>query len=220
VGRIARLGRRALALPAMAGVLLAAASLAASGSPLGPSDSIAATRACGTTQLYGKTLRLAWRGDVHSCPRARELADGKCRVRVHHRWSCFSFRPPDPLLVWFPSDEMFNTSWSSVLVAHRYPCRDARVTSREWQLPRRGFPTRRQVLADDLVRCDLLKGHTEDRVRSLLGPPDQAHTGPSVRHLDYDIGRERDSFFQIDDEYLSVRFTGTGDFKSVGYYQG
>jgi hypothetical protein len=60
---------------------------------------------CGTKRLYGKSLTLSVVGRGISCAEVRKIVRGTCRDGK--TWSCFSFRAPDPLLVWFKSDERF-----------------------------------------------------------------------------------------------------------------
>src|SRR4051794_29457281 len=60
---------------------------------------------CGTKKLYGKTLDIRVKGEMRSCQRVQRIIRGKCKIRRQH-WSCFSFRTPDPPLVWFRSKEL------------------------------------------------------------------------------------------------------------------
>jgi hypothetical protein len=179
-------------------------------------------RACGTKELYGKALHIHVVGEPIPCSRVQRIIRGRCRERS--RWSCFSFRPPDPLLVWFKERERFRARWSTAIEARRYPCAEARVTAEAWAEGRRDmsstFPSREQVLADDLIRCKLLRGMTETDVRALLGPPDDVSSERGRRYLAYEIGLQRDSFFQLDSEYLSLRFDRDGTIESASMYQG
>ena len=175
-------------------------------------------RDCGTKELYGRALRIHVAGKPIPCSQVRGIVKGSCRDgRV---WSCFSFRPPGPILVWFRDRERFKKHWSTTIEARRYPCTEASVTPSSWAAARgdssSAFPSRAQVLADDLTRCSLLKGKSYDEVRRLLGAPDEP---VSRRYLDYDIGLERDSFFQVDGEVLSIGFDRSGHFQSVEIYQ-
>jgi hypothetical protein len=103
------------------------------------------------------------------------------------------------------------------IVARRPPCSASRVTAREWRRrPYGGFPTRQQVLADDLIRCHQLEGMNERQVTRLLGHPDE----PGRHVLAWDVGPERDSVFRIDDEYFEVRFDRRGRFRRASFYQG
>jgi hypothetical protein len=180
-------------------VLLAAAA------GCGDDASSEARRDCGTKELHGRELRLHVVGKRIPCSEVREIVRGECRDGKV--WSCFSFRPPDPILVWFPERERFKGHYSTAIEARRYPCSEARVTRRAWAAAQRkgGFPSRLQVLADDLMRCRQLKGMTYHQVRALLG-----RTGHYKDHgrwyLDFMIGDERDSFFQVDSESFVVEF--------------
>ena len=108
-----------------------------------------------------------------------------------------------------------------VIEARRYPCSQANVTAADWKRARAStattFPAEQQLLADDLIRCKQLKGKRYAAVRTFLGKPDE-HTGR--KELDYLLGDERDSMFQVDGEFLSVTFTSKGVVKAVEIYQG
>lgn len=97
--------------------------------------------------------------------------------------------------------------WSRAIYDERHPCSQASITADQFAREPRGFPSLRQLLADDLIRCDMLDGQTYAQVRQLLGPPAE---GKSRRYLAYVIGRERDSFFQIDPELLYIPFARNG----------
>ncbi len=56
-------------------------------------------------------------------------------------------------------------------------------------------------------------------VRGLLGRPDARSINKGKHELWYDLGPERDSFFQIDSEGLSIRFDRADIVRSVGIYQ-
>jgi len=108
---------------------------------------------------------------------------------------------------------MFSREVSTEIHALRYPCAEAEVPAAAWAAARkrlRGFPTRAQVLADDTLRCHLLDGLDRDGIVALLGRPDEPD---GTRFLDYTLGTERDSFFAIDDEFLSVELDAGGHFK-------
>src|SRR4051794_4051204 len=165
----------------------------------------AAAKECGTKRLYGRSLPLLVRGQPVSCARVRHIVGGRCDAGK--RWSCFSLRPPDPLLIWFKERERFRRRYSTVVEARRYPCAQARVTRAAWRRAYqrlRGFPTRAQLFADDILRCHLLAGWSRQRVIHLLGKPYE-HGG---HYIEYVIGDERDSFFQIDSELLALGFRG------------
>lgn len=124
------------------------------------------------------------------------------------------------MLVWFPTDERFERHWSTTIRALRYPCSEAGFTRADWRRKRGGFPTRQQVLADDLVRCRaLLKKKSLSQVHHLLGSGLRTSNDERT-YLDYQIGLERDSFFQVDSEYLSIEFSRRHVFRSASIYQG
>ena len=176
-------------------------------------------KSCGTKNLYGKTLDIRVKGEMRSCRRVHHIIRGKCAIRPKRHWSCFSFRTPNPPLVWFRSKEMFDRRWSTVIEARRYPCSEATLTSDEWNGPSREFPTRQQILSDDLIRCDLLEGMTVDEVEELLGKPYERYMSHGHAYRDYSIGPERDSFFQVDAEVLSIKFRRDGTFGRASMYQ-
>ena len=184
---------------------------------VGVGDAQAAKR-CGTKQLYGRSLPVVVRGDPLSCERVRAIVRGRCADRG--KWACFSFHPPDPVLVWFRKRERFERV-STAIEARRYPCRSARVTRRTWRRAYRrlaGFPTRAQVLADDIARCDLLRGYSRRAALRLLGKPTWRESSRGKRYLAYDVGPERGSFFQVDSEVLLLRFDG-GAFEKAEFAQ-
>jgi len=183
-------------LAAVALIALAAAAPAQAREPV----------ACGTKSLFGKPLELRVVGEQIPCSRVRRIVAGRCRETPH--WSCFSFRTPDPLLVWFKERERFARRWSTVIEAHRYPCEQANVTAEGWARARasrsRVFPTRMQVYADDIIRCHVLAGKTYEDVIALLGKPDDDDLDRGRRELAWELGPERDSFFQVDSDFLLV----------------
>jgi hypothetical protein len=173
---------------------------------------------CGTKRLYGHKLLIRVRGERLPCSKVREIIRGRCRESK--TWSCFSFWPPSPALVWFREKDRFKETWSIAIEGVRYPCSEARVTSAAW---RSGggwaFPTRRQVMADDVVRCKLLRGKTYKQVVRLLGHGDHEERFHGKRYLDYYVGAERDSFFQIDSESLSIVIGRNGILRSAALQQ-
>jgi hypothetical protein len=177
---------------------------------------------CGTKTLYGKTLPIFVVGKPIPCSEVQSIIRGRCRDGK--TWSCFSFRAPDPLLVWFPERERFNEKWSTAFEARRDPCRGSRVTAAAWADATRSrsdeFPTRMQVLADDLIRCKQLRGTTYPQVQAVLGRPAETEITKGKRHADWPVGLERDSFFQIDSEYLSISFRTDGVMDSITFQQG
>ena len=168
--------------------LLAAAAIVAAPPPV----------MCGTKTLYGRTLTIRVVGKRIPCSKVRTIIRGSCRAKK--TWSCFSLRSPDPLLIWFKERERFKEKWTTTIEARRPPC--TTVTAEEGKLPVHGFPSRRQVLADDLIRCHQLRAMTRADVLALLGEPDDQ----GADEADWLIGDERDSFFQVDSEFLAISF--------------
>jgi len=115
-----------------AGVLVFAAVPA----PAGAGDhSRRHAKRCGSKTLYGRTLAVRVHGDPIPCPKVRRIIRGRCRER--RTWSCFSFDPPGPVLVWFRERERFWERWSTAIVARRPPCAWAHVSWRSWRRARR-----------------------------------------------------------------------------------
>lgn len=173
---------------------------------------------CGTKRLYGHKLLIRVRGERLPCSEIRTIIRGRCRAG--RTWSCFSFWPPSPVLVWFREKDRFRERWSIAIEGVRYPCSEARVTARAWRA--RGgwsFPTRQQVLADDLIRCGLLEGLSYRQVVRLLGPDHRESRRHGNRYLEYGLGLERDSFFQVDAESLSVKIGRDGNVRSAELVQ-
>jgi hypothetical protein len=180
-------------------------------------DAGTATGGCGTKELYGRELEIRVVGRPLPCAQVRRIVAGPCRDGKV--WSCFSFRPPDPALVWFRERERFQERYSTAIEAHYPSCRGVRVTRADWARARStsGFPTLRQVLGDELIRCKLLRRMTRADVIRLLGPSEGIE---DKRHLNYEVGPERDSFFQVDSDFLSIEFDRRGVFRRAEYYQG
>jgi hypothetical protein len=172
---------------------------------------------CGAAQRFGHQFDVRIGGAPISCGKALEVIDGPCKIRQKHDWSCFSFQTTSPFIVWFPTKEMFDLNWSTVIIFKRYPCSEAVVTRDLFSPEPQGFPSRRQLLADDLIRCNMLEGKTFSEVRRLLGP---SAYGKKGRYLTYEIGLERDSFFQVDSDLLSISFTKDGIYSAAGIYHG
>lgn len=176
---------------------------------------------CSRKTLYGRSLEIRVVGKPIPCSKVSQIIRGSCRDG--REWSCFSFHPPDPVLVWFKEKERWNEHYSSAIEARRYPCDQAKVTAAKWADAGRqrgsSFPTRRQVLADDVMRCRQLRGKSRADAIRLLGRPDQGFPYESKRTVYYSIGPERDSFIQIDGEALMITFRRDGAFKSAEIVQ-
>jgi hypothetical protein len=173
-------------------------------------------RECGTKSLYGHELRIKVRGEPLSCAKVQRIVRGRCNPDGKP-WFCFSFRAPYAPLAWILAAERFERRPSTWITASRYPCSEVGPIAEEWNGPTMEFPTRRQMAADDLIRCDLLAGATRAETVGLLGEPDYRSNGN--RFLGYSIGLQRDSYFQIDPEVLSLRFTRDGAFREASIYQ-
>lgn len=119
-----------------------------------------------------------------------------------------SFREEDPFIAWFLTDELFRQRPLTEVFLERYPCSLAKVTARQFEAPMHGFPNRRQLLADDLVRCHLLKRMTPHEVISIAGAPSERFTEEGRLSFVYWLGPERDSLVQIDEEGLQIDFSG------------
>lgn len=206
--------------PLLAAAVLLAAPGTGAAEP-GAASSKAKSRVCGTKLLYGKTVTIRERGRVISCARVSRITAGGCRDR--RRWACFSVHPPGPVLIWFREKDRFKGRTSLLIEGLRWPCAEAAVTPEMWTtaqtVGQSKFPTYEQVLADDLIRCGQLTGLTRDGVIALLGPADVETHNRGITYLDYEIGPERDSFFQIDSEVLSVQIGRTGLFIRADIYQ-
>lgn len=210
------MARLATALAVLvAAVLVAAAPASAADEP---------SRECGTKQLYGRTLTIVVSGELLPCARVREIVRGRCDTDGR-RWNCFSVWPPGPALLWYRRSEMFASEWSVLIEARRPSCDDSVVTAAAWREAGRwgkrhpdSFPNRRQLLADDLLRCRQLIGLRRSEVSALLGrPPHPLDRGRDF--MSWDVGLERDSFFQIDNEVFSVAFGRDGRVRAVRFYQ-
>lgn len=173
-----------------------------------PSGSPAATpdggRPCGTKGLHGERLSVWVVGDPISCAKARRVVHGPCNDR--RPWTCLGLRPPDPIMVWLRTTELFREHPSTAIEARRptRSCSARRVSRDAWRRSRRlgGFPTRRQMLADDLIACSQMEGMRRREVRRLLpGVYESDRFGDS-----WYLGDER-RLFQLDAEYLAVTYT-------------
>ena len=201
---------------AILAVVAAAALLAPAGCRDDPDSD--ARRDCGTKALYGHKLELHVVGKKIPCEEVRKITRGACRRGK--LWSCFSFRPPDPVLVWFPERERFKYDYTTAIEARRYPCGRARVTPRTWAEAARswtqGFPSRLQVLADDVMRCKILEGKTYHEVQALLGRRG-AHRERHRHYISIAVGEQRNSYIQTDPEYLLIEFDRNDVFRRASY---
>jgi hypothetical protein len=179
---------------------------------------------CGTKRLYGKKLPLHTMGNGVACADVARITRGKCTLDPEETWGCFSFRAKNPVLVWFRTDEMFAESWSGWIEARRPACSRSKVSAAAWKRASNSrsdaFPSELQVLSDDLIRCKQLRGKRYARVADLLGRPEEVDRLKGARTAYWQVGLERDSFFQLDSEYLTVRFDRNGRFRSARFTQG
>jgi hypothetical protein len=181
-------------------------------------ESSAKAKKCGHRQLYGHKLTIKVHGEPLPCPKVRRIVSGRCDPNGEP-WFCFSFRAPGRPLVWIRAEERFERRPSTWIGASRYPCRSSGALAEEWRGPTQEFPTRKQIVADDLIRCELLEGKGVEEVEALLGEPLYNNLQRNGRFLGYTIGPTRDSFFQVDSEVLSLRFTRKGSFREATIYQ-
>jgi hypothetical protein len=83
-------------------------------------------------------------------------------------------------------------------------------------------PTRAQIIADGLIRCQTLRGLDQRAVARLLGRPDDTGRSARVdladRQWNYTIGPWR-GWFPIDYELLAVGFDGRGRVRRVRIVQ-
>jgi hypothetical protein len=186
-------------LPLLVG--LASASIADNIPTSGPKIS------CGTKRVFHRPFAVHILGKPITCKRARSILSQGCGPRPDREWSCLSIRESGPFLVWFPSEEVFRGPWSTAIVFDRYPCSKARITPHLFSPSQSDeFPTRRQMLADDLLRCHLLKGVSPQGLQHKIGLPDERLSNGRRLTLVYWLGPERDSYVQIDPEGLRVDF--------------
>jgi hypothetical protein len=168
-------------------------------------------RSCATKALYGRELPIRVVGDAPSCERVAEIVRGTCHDR--DGWTCLASPAPGPVLKWVRTRELFRRHRSVRIEAVRWPCDEAEVTPESWAAARGAsgrMPTRTQLLADDVIRCGLLRGMSRDEIVALLGRPD-----PGARQrLWYQVGPER-SIFSIDSEYLVIGVERDGSFHSA-----
>jgi hypothetical protein len=186
--------------------LICAAVTAAETPASGAVTSSKGQKACGTKQVFGQTFSVWIMGKPLGCATARQISSAPCGIKLHHKWSCFSFPVNKPFLAWFPTKELYKRHWSTTIAFRRYPCTDAHMSPQLFGPLGKGFPTRRQMLADDLIRCHLLKGKNPAEVEAEIGAPEEIETNQGRTSFVYALGRERDSYIQIDNESLLVEF--------------
>lgn len=222
---IPAIGRTTLTLAiALLAIGLSTSAAAPPKLPKGPVPTAAGHRHCGPRWLFGH--RFTVEGQGIRCREARKVVSRSCLINLKKRWSCFSYRESKPFVVWFPTEDLFKRVQYPAVLLRRYPCSQSEVTPGLFAVstrvfPTRRFPTRRQLLADDVLRCKLLLlGDELSKVEALLGPPDETvMEASSKQSLVYNLGPERDSVFQIDPEFLLVEISG-GLATSISIEQG
>jgi hypothetical protein len=107
-------------------------------------------------------------------------------------------------------------------------CSEVRADAEDFREARRDAgdedtPTRAQLIADGLIRCQTLRGLDRLAVVRLLGRPDDTGRSAQVdladRHWSYWIGRWR-AWFALDFEYLTVDFDRRARVRRVSIVQG
>lgn len=184
-------------------MVVASRTLADSELPAGPKATAPGHRRCGTKALFGHQFPIEAQGI--GCTQARRLiAQERCPIRVKKQWSCTSFREDEPFLAWFPTEDLFRRILYPTALLRRYPCSQAKVTPSLFSVATKRFPTRRQLLADDVLRCELLApGDSLIEAEGVLGPPDESENDGEILSAIYGLGLER-SVFQIDSEILLI----------------
>lgn len=163
---------------------------------------------CGRKRLFGRPFSIEATGEPIPRKNVRRIITSNCRIRLNQKWSCISQRGNKSFLVWFLTDEIFEPKLTTSIRFKRYPCSKAHVTPRLFEHHSKGFPTRRQMLADDLIRCEMLASASIEEVESMIGLPDERSDERNRTYLFYFLGPERDSLVQIDPELLGVEVSG------------
>lgn len=176
---------------------------APNGFPQQPGVTAPGNRDCGNWPLFGHRFPIETRGI--DCAEGRRLLSMRCALRPHRRWSCASARPGGPFVSWFPTADLFRGRRYPEVLLRRYPCSQSRVTPRLFGFLGRGYPTRRQLLADDVLRCGLVRiGDSVADVEATLGRPDGAEREAGRSYFAYDLGLERSPILAVDSELLRV----------------
>jgi hypothetical protein len=189
------------AVPLLAQMAPAAASAAGSGK-LGRGSK------CGSKRVFGQPFTIRVRGGWVGCRKARQLVDRRCVLDPRKTWACEAYRAEGPFVSWILTSELFKPRARTEVYLERYPCSRAHVTAHLFAIQSRAFPSRRQMLADDVVRCDLVANLKPDAVTALLGPPEERYVRGQRTEFVYWLGPERGSLVQIDPEGLAVEFAG------------
>jgi hypothetical protein len=163
---------------------------------------------CGLKRVFGQPFTIRARGGSVSCRKARQLVGRHCVLDPRKAWVCEAYRGDGPFVSWIPTSELFKSRARTEIYLERYPCSRARVTPGLFTSHGRAFPNRRQMLADDIVRGDLVANLTPAAVIALLGPPEERYGHGRRPEFVYWLGPERNSLVQIDPEGLAVEFAG------------
>lgn len=173
---------------------------------------------CGSKRLHGERLSIWVVGKPISCAKARRIVAGT-ECDFNRPWVCLGLRWPDPILVWQRLKEVVKDVPSTAIEGRRdlIPCDELSITRRDWRRTDalEGWPTSRQMLADDLLRCDALIGKARRQLKGLLGRPQWG----GHRHNGWVLGDER-HLFRIDPELLYVSYSHRGIARSAEIVQG
>lgn len=198
--------------------LICAVANAGSALPPGPKPVDPGHRRCGHTERFDHRFPIEAQGVT--CAEARSLVGRPCTVSLKRQWSCTSFREDGPFIAWFPTEDLFKRRQYPAVLLRRYPCAQARVTPQLFSIFTKGFPTRRQLLADDVLRCGLIRpGDSSLEVEETIGPADEKEPGGGRLSYVYGLGLERDSIIQIDPELLVIE-VDKGRVTSISIVQG
>jgi len=188
--------------------MLATAVLVTSAVAAAPADAGAAPEgvSCGLKRYRGHDLRILVLGVPIPCATVRKAVNRRA-CDLDRGWICAPLSGDQPVFEWVRAKDLVDDDFRSWVVAERYPCAEAHVDRAVWRRAARArddgrFPTTTQLLADDITRCDLLRGMTRARVHRLLGRPSFAET--------WYIGRERDTIFSLDGEHLALTYGPRG----------
>jgi hypothetical protein len=203
----------------LASVVAAVAALGlTSGTAIAGQPEVSVGSGCQSVDVYHRELRLEVQGKDLPCPLIRRVVSRACRIRVERRWSCFSFHTPGDYMAWFRTRSLGSPNKPPRIEAKRYPCEKASLRA-GWRRGLRGFPTLRQMVADDIIRCGLLDGRSRSFVEEVLGQPDYGSSSSSTPYASYGVGLERTSYFQFDLEYLYVGYSAEGTVQRTFLYQ-
>ncbi|MGC1851794.1 MAG: hypothetical protein WA687_05075 [Solirubrobacterales bacterium] len=176
-------------------------------------------RPCGKKAVFRRPFTVRVMGVRTPCSEVKRIIASGCQVRIGQKWSCLSLRESKPFIFWFLSDQIFEPRLTVGILLERYPCSEAHITSSLFAHHSKSFPSRRQMLADDLIRCNMLSGMSPQEVEDVIGPPDEQLDERGHIYFDYLVGPERESIVQLDPEFLSVEIAN-GKVKEVSFFEG